>query len=114
VIESERRVQADRGRLKQLFENLFKNAVEHGGEDVTVTVGEIDNGFYIEDDGSGLPDNEGNQLFESGYSTTKDGNGLGLSIVKKIVDAHGWEIHVTDSSDGGARFEVTNVNSGVT
>jgi PAS domain S-box-containing protein len=114
VIESERRVQADRGRLKQLFKNLFKNAVEHGGEDVTVTVGEIDDGFYIEDDGSGLPDNERNQLFESGYSTTKDGNGLGLSIVKKIVDAHGWEIHVTDSSDGGARFEVTNVDSGVT
>lgn len=41
-----------------LFENLYRNAVEHGGSEVTVTVGTLKDGFYIEDDGVGVPDGE--------------------------------------------------------
>lgn len=104
-------VQADRSRLKQLFENLIRNAVEHGGEDVTVTVGELADGFYIEDDGSGIPADERETIFDAGYSTSEDGTGFGLGIIKQIVDAHGWEIHVTDSDDGGARFEIIGVEA---
>lgn len=102
-------VQADRSRLKQVFENLMRNAVEHGGEDVTVTVGELADGFYIEDDGSGIPADERETIFDPGYSTSEDGTGFGLSIIKQIVDAHNWKIHVTDSNEGGARFEITGV-----
>jgi signal transduction histidine kinase len=102
---------ADHGRLRQLLENLFRNAVDHGGEDVAITVGELEQGFYVADDGPGIsPDNRDN-VFESGYSTSEDGNGLGLQIVKQIVDGHDWDITVTESKEGGARFEITSVET---
>ena len=136
-------VRADRSRLRQLLENLLRNAVEHGStspgsqapEDavehgspnsrgeipehpiqyvgtVTITVGAIDDrGFYVADDGPGIPDDERGQIFETGYSTAGSGSGIGLAIVKRIVDAHDWEITVTDSEAGGARFEITAVET---
>jgi PAS domain S-box-containing protein len=109
VCETDRTVRADRGRLLQVFENLFRNATEHASSDVTITVGELPEGFYVEDSGPGIPESERDQVFESGYSTTDRGNGLGLSIVRQIVAAHGWEIRATEGNDGGARFEITGV-----
>jgi PAS domain S-box-containing protein len=104
-------VSADGSRLQQLFENLFRNSVEHGGDDVTVTVGGLEDGFYVEDDGAGIPEAERGEVFESGYSTATDGTGFGLAIVADIAEAHGWAIRVTDAESGGARFEVTGVGS---
>jgi PAS domain S-box-containing protein len=108
-IETEQTVQADQSRLRQLLENLVRNAVEHGGSDVTVVVGEMDDGFYIADDGPGVPGDERERVFEAGHSTKSEGSGFGLSIVEQVVTAHDWEIHVTDSEAGGARFEITDV-----
>jgi signal transduction histidine kinase/ActR/RegA family two-component response regulator len=105
----DRTVRADRSRLQQLLENLIRNAVEHGGEDVTVTIGELDDGFYVEDDGPGVPEDERDDVFDAGYSTTEDGTGFGLSIVKQVANAHGWTIRVTDGLEGGARFETTGL-----
>lgn len=107
-------IQADRSRLKQLLENLFRNAVEHGGEEVTVTVGVLANsqGFYVADNGSGIPHEDRESVFEHGYSTSTTGTGFGLSIVKEIVNAHSWQITVDDSDSGGARFNITGVSSG--
>ncbi|MFB6303946.1 MAG: GAF domain-containing protein [Haloferacaceae archaeon] len=158
-VESERVIQADPNRLRQLLENLFRNSVEHGstssrpqaddgaehastdgrvrsdgrtgdapdrrtgplddgeadltadrpGDDVTVTVGDLRDGFYVEDDGPGIPEADRERIFESGYSTSESGTGFGLAIVKQIVDAQGWEVRVTEGGDGGARFEITGV-----
>jgi len=105
----ERTINTDQSRLRQLLENLMRNAVEHGGEDVTVTVGELDDGFYVEDDGPGIPENERDDVLKAGYSTAEDGTGFGLSIVKQVAQAHGWDVCVTDCSDGGARFEITGI-----
>ncbi|QLD86052.1 PAS domain S-box protein [Natronomonas halophila] len=103
-------VLADESRLAQLFENLFRNSVEHGGEDVTITVGSIDgDGFYVADDGPGIPESERESVFNAGYSTSEEGTGFGLSIVRKTADAHGWTVAVTESESDGARFEVTDV-----
>ncbi|RKD95327.1 GAF domain-containing protein [Halopiger aswanensis] len=111
VTRVDRRIRADRSRLEQLLENLFRNAVEHGGDGVTVTVGDLEDraGFYVADDGPGIPGDERSQIFESGYSTSADGTGFGLSIVHEIVAAHDWEITVTDGADGGTRFEITGL-----
>jgi PAS domain S-box-containing protein len=106
---TEHTIQADPSRLRQLFENLIRNAVVHGGEDVTVRTGELEDGFYVADDGPGIPAEERDKVFEVGYSTTVEGTGFGLNIIEEIVEAHGWEIRVTDSEDGGARFEITGV-----
>jgi PAS domain S-box-containing protein len=108
--ESDQTIRADESRLKQLFENLLRNAVEHGGTDVTVTIGDLPDGFYIEDDGPGIPASQRDKVFEAGYSTDDSGTGFGLSIVKQVANAHDWETIVTEGSGGGARFEVTGVN----
>lgn len=110
-IEADQTIRADRSRLQQLLENLMRNAIEHGGENVTITVGDLDDGFYVTDNGPGIPEEEYEDVFEAGYSTTDEGTGFGLNIANEIVEAHGWEITVDDSKEGGARFEITGVES---
>ncbi len=113
AVDADRSIRADEGRLKQLFENLIHNSLEHGrsgGEgSVTVRIGELANGFYIADDGPGLPEDDRDRLFELGFSTQPGGSGIGLSIVKEIVETHGWKIDLSESAEGGARFEITDV-----
>jgi PAS domain S-box-containing protein len=112
TLESDRTILADEPRLKQLFENLIRNAVEHGGSAVTVTFGGLEDGFYIEDTGSGIPEDGVETVFEVGYSTNTEGSGFGLSIVQQVVAAHDWSIGVTRGSEGGARFQITDVEAG--
>jgi signal transduction histidine kinase len=128
---------ADSDRLQELLENLFRNAVEHGstsseqapdavengstsseqapdvGEHaepgVTVSVGLTDDGFYVADDGPGIPEEDRDRVFEGGFSTSSEGTGLGLVIVSRIADAHGWEVSVGESSEGGALFTFSDV-----
>jgi PAS domain S-box-containing protein len=102
-------IRADRSRLEQLLENLFRNAVDHAGEDATVTVGPLPDGFYVADDGPGLPADAGDDVFEFGYSSD-DGTGFGLAIVRSIAEAHGWTVDTATSTDGGARFDFTGVS----
>ncbi|WP_096393791.1 ATP-binding protein [Halorubrum trapanicum] len=109
-VETDRAISADRSRLRQLFENLLRNSVEHTGKDVTVTVGDLDGGFYVADDGPGIPESDRERVFETGYSTSDDGTGFGLEIVATVAAAHGWDVRVADAADGGARFEFTGVD----
>ncbi|WP_435195011.1 PAS domain S-box protein [Natronomonas sp. EA1] len=111
VVEAELTIEADRPRLRQLFENLIRNAIEHAGTDATVTVGSLPDGFYVEDDGPGIPESEREAIFEFGYSTRPSGTGFGLNIVEQVAEAHGWELTVTEGSDGGARFEFTGIRT---
>jgi signal transduction histidine kinase len=101
-------VASSRG-VEHLLENLIANAVTHAGPQVTVTVGATPDGFYVEDDGPGIPVEEREKVFDRGYSGADDSTGLGLHIAREIVDAHGWTIEATESSAGGARFEVSGV-----
>ncbi|MFB6136590.1 MAG: histidine kinase N-terminal 7TM domain-containing protein [Halobacteriaceae archaeon] len=102
---------ADPGRLRSLFENLFRNSVDHAGADeaVTVRVGRLADGFYVEDDGPGIPPERRAEVFEFGASTAAEGTGLGLAIVEAVAAAHGWDVAVTEAEGGGARFDVTGV-----
>jgi signal transduction histidine kinase len=110
---TQRQIVADPERVTELLESLFDNAVEHAGDEsedvVTVTVGFCPDGFYVADDGPGVPEADREQVFEPGYSTGHHSAGLGLSIVREIAMAHGWDLRVTDSDAGGARFEITGV-----
>ena len=100
-------VECDPSLVRNLLENLLRNAVEHNDPPVTVRVGTLDNdsGFYIADDGSGIPESEREQVLDSGVSGG-DSTGFGLSIVREITDAHGWELLLDAEQDGGARFEI--------
>jgi len=109
INETTRTVRANRSRLQQLLENLIRNAVDHGGASITVTVGDLSNGFYVADDGPGIPVGEREAVFEAGYSTAAEGTGFGLAIVQDIADAYDWTIDVVDSETGGARFEISGL-----
>lgn len=111
TVTGDLRFRADEERVRQLLENLFRNAVEHGGADVRVTVGPLTDpdGFYVADDGVGIPESDRDSVLESGYTTSAEGTGFGLGIVAEIVDAHGWTIEVTESAHGGAQFEMRNI-----
>ncbi|MUW15119.1 PAS domain-containing sensor histidine kinase [Halorubrum sp. CBA1125] len=105
-------VLADGDRLDQLVTNLFRNAIEHAGEDVAVAVdierrdGEVT--FAVADDGPGVPPNKRSQVTERGVSLG-GGTGLGLAIVADIADAHGWRLSVEESRSGGARFVIEGI-----
>jgi PAS domain S-box-containing protein len=108
-------VEADSARLRHVFENLFRNAIEHNVPPVTIRVGMLSDeagsmsGFFVADGGAGIPEPNRKAVFEHGYTTNADGTGFGLSIVADIVDAHDWHITITESNEGGARFEISGV-----
>ena len=134
-VATEMQLDADPERLLRLLENLFRNAIEHGGDGddsgdpiaaglpddygddepsdsvldgLSITVGELTDGkgFYIADNGDGIPEEEREDIFEAGVSSSGTGSGLGLAIVRRIAQAHGWTVSVTDADGGGgARFE---------
>jgi len=100
-------IEADPDRLRELLSNLFRNAIEHAGRDVTVRVGPLDfvPGFFVADDGPGIPPEERERVLDRGFTTHEEGTGFGLAIVEQIADAHGWSVGVTEGDEGGARFE---------
>ncbi len=136
VVEEEATLLADETRLRRAFENLLRNVVDHAGAGTEVRVGVIDAGadggpptaadgegagdgkwyddspagLYVADDGPGVPPEDRDRVFEPRYTTHQEGTGLGLNIVRQIVEAHDWSVRVTESQNGGARFEVTGVD----
>ncbi|RXK48552.1 ATP-binding protein [Halorientalis pallida] len=113
TVADDRTLRADRSKLLTIFENVVRNALDHGPDDVTVEVGATDDGFYVEDDGPGIPAEHADSVFEYGYTTTDEGTGLGLSIVETMAESHGWTVELATPGDGagttGTRFVFTGV-----
>ncbi len=106
---------ADPGQVKQVLYNLMFNALDAlpGGGRMTITAAgpdkqQPDAGVWIEvaDDGPGLPAGLGAAIFDPFVSTKEAGMGLGLSICRRIVGAHGGTIRVGPRPGGGAAFRV--------
>jgi len=112
-VENDAAIVADRTRLRQLLENLFRNSLQHGRADdtvpITVRVRVHEDGFAVADDGVGIPAADRESVFEAGYSSHPDGTGFGLRIVDQIATAHGWAVTVEEHPLGGAQFTVSGV-----
>lgn len=102
-------VMANEG-LKAVLHNLIRNAIIHGGKkpiEITISVFRDDGMgvMVVADNGVGVPDEIKDRIFEEGFSG-ESGTGLGLFIVKKIVELYGGSIKVMDNKPSGAVFEV--------
>jgi signal transduction histidine kinase len=101
-------IRAEAETVRPLVENLLKNAVVHGGDDVAVRVGTTGRGFYVADDGPGIPDTEREKVLEPGYTTSEEGTGTGLAIVRETVEQQDWDLVIGESDLGGARFDIVD------
>lgn len=112
-VSTERRIRADRSRLKSLFQNVFQNAIEHNTGPLTVRVGtlEPDAGFYVSDTGEGISPELRERVFEAGFTTADHGHGLGFAIIRAVAKAHGWSLTLTESEHGGACLEISDVET---
>lgn len=98
---------ADPDKVDQILANLIENALRHGEGTVTVTVVGREDGaeVTVEDEGAGVPPETASRVFTRFWRGNKArGTGLGLYIVKGLVEAHGGSIEVGQADSGGARF----------
>lgn len=105
-------IKFDSLRFEQVIVNLVRNAIEASpdGDTVTITLSLSSPGNLIldvADNGSGIPLAKRQQVFDPFFTTKKEGTGLGLPIVKKIVDAHGWSLQILDNGSGGTIFRIS-------
>ena len=109
-------VRGDGRRLEQALQNLVANAVRHtpDGGRVSVTASRVDEGvrLRVEDTGPGIPLEHLSLVFDRFYKIDQSrpsgsaGSGLGLSIVKAIVERHGGRVSSSAAPGGGARFDI--------
>ena len=107
-------VEAEERYLHRVLQNLVTNALRYAGSSIVMRVSESDGQvvIHVDDDGPGIPEHERERVFKPFARLDKSrhrasgGYGLGLSIVKRIVDWHGGVIRVEESPAGGARFTV--------
>lgn len=109
-IDSLPNIKLDSAQIRQMLINLIINAnqaMEDGGK---LTVSARLSGNYIiieiEDTGPGIPPEVQDKMFELFYSTKKDGTGVGLAIVKQVIEKHGGKIKVKSQIDEGTKFTI--------
>jgi two-component system phosphate regulon sensor histidine kinase PhoR len=111
-------VYADKEKIQQVLTNLLVNSIKYGNENGTTEVSVenlVKNKVIVRvtDNGEGIPANHLPRLFERFYrvdpsgSRKEGGSGLGLSIVKHVIEAHGEKIYVESSEDVGSEFSFT-------
>lgn len=110
MIEIKGTIQADPIHLQHLFRNLFENAIEHGGEDVTVRVGDLDDGFYVDSNDPDIIEERGRVVFGPDQVVGPDEIGLGLSFVAHLAESYDWDCIITESESSGTRVECTGID----
>ena len=111
------RLRIDPDQMRQVILNLLINAAQATSKGGTLTIGtrEIDEGgveISFMDDGPGIPKRLLESIFEPFFTTKEEGSGLGLSIVRRIVDVHGGDVRVENVSPHGAIFRVRLPDNG--
>ena len=100
-------VLAHRGLLLRLFEHCFRTLLQYAEEATAVDVGLTAGGFYVEDDGAGVP-HEQRAYAGDWRSTPSDAeHGAGILIADRAAERMGWSLAVTANDRGGTRFEVS-------
>lgn len=103
-------IRVDGVLIEQVFVNLLENAAKHGGREVSVEILIEPHGQMVRtsvsDDGPGLPVGSEDKVFERFFAAKKGGTGLGLTICRSAVEAHGGVIRAMNKPNGGAQFVI--------
>lgn len=105
-------LEIDKGRIEQVFINLFMNAIHAMPEGGTLTVRTCEEAgkvvAEVDDTGGGISDDKLSKVFDPFFTTkpTGKGTGLGLSVTKHILDLHGAEIVIRNRPEGGVRVTI--------
>ncbi|MFX0117106.1 MAG: PAS domain S-box protein, partial [Candidatus Hodarchaeota archaeon] len=94
-------VVGDRVKVVQIFQNLFENAVLHAEPDkIRVKRNDSDEGCHILiiNDGKPIPSDYRSDIFARDFSVQKDGRGIGMTIISRLVEAHGWQIFLEEDT----------------
>jgi nitrogen fixation/metabolism regulation signal transduction histidine kinase len=101
-------IYADEQQMEQVLINIIKNAIEaiEGEGCIAFTINPINKQLIITDSGSGIPDAIADQLFSPFFSTKKDGQGIGLTLIKEILLNHGFEFSLKTKAAGRTAFMI--------
>lgn len=102
---------ADPPWLAACLTAIFENSILHSPGRPSVEVGVFDgvDGFYVRDDGPGIPPDRKDLVCRSGYSTADSGSGYGLCIVRHVASAHRWDLSLKQSESGGLSVQFVGV-----
>ena len=110
-IEGDTRAYVDRSQLRQVLWNLLKNAIQFSPRGATVEIrvqrGEAGVVVEVEDHGPGISPGDREHIFDMFFTKRAHGVGVGLALVKQIVDAHGATIDIETEEGGGTVFRLT-------
>jgi two-component system NtrC family sensor kinase len=109
--DSQLEVLVDSTRMQQVLINLLDNALQHGGEGTNVVISIEDRAdgccICVRDSGRGVKADDADRIFEPFYTTRRGGTGLGLALVKSIVQRHGGSVALRNNHpDRGCTFEM--------
>jgi signal transduction histidine kinase len=99
-------IEGDPLRWEQVLQNLMLNALQASDAGGRVVVGSSTGKIWIEDQGCGMTEEQLEKLFTPFFTNKPQGTGLGMSTVKKILDAHDARIHVESKVNQGTRIEI--------
>lgn len=112
-IDESLKIKAEDLLLERAIDNIIDNAIKYSeAKNIKVYFDKVNNKLIISDNGKGVPDEDLRKIFERFYRVEKSRNretgglGLGLALVKEIIESHGWEIEALKNEDGGIRFEI--------
>jgi len=97
-VEGDRVVKGDPSLLRDLFYNLINNSLENGASEVRIEVS--DSRMNYRDNGRGIREEDLETIFIPYYTNNPKGMGIGMAVVKKIAEDHGWEIKALPSKKG--------------
>lgn len=111
-VEEPRPILGDMSALERVMTNLVQNAVQHGGGEVIVRT--FETAFEVEDDGPGIPHDQREQVFEPFHRVVprQTGAGLGLNLVRQVIQRHGGHITILDAPSGGTIVRVSFPQAG--
>ncbi len=103
-LKGDREIEADYSALKEVFYNLINNSIEWGADRIDIEI--KDSEIIFRDNGEGIEEGELENIFTPHFSKNPKGMGIGMAVVKKIIEEHGWRVEVFSEKGRGIEVRI--------